>query len=91
MKFKDLTNASDAAQALMSYAIAQDSALAHLCSAAIQGEEWALTRVRDAFDVVASYREPDAVVTGDDLVSVAGLIETRRPDGAVARQPLEMP
>lgn len=86
-----MTNTNrDAIESLRNFAVEHcEIAFAHLCTSALNGEEWAAERVLGALDDIEfqKNRFNDATHQWDDndtLASIRGIVTTR-PDGATAR------
>jgi hypothetical protein len=74
-----------AIESLRSFAIACcEIEFAHLCTAALNGEQWAAERVRDALDRIGNAAEYGDAAHAVMLASVCST-DTTRPDGAIAR------
>lgn len=65
------------------------AAFIHLCTAALQGEEWAVERIDWAMDRVAAVVRDCGPLSADEFertqLHAICLIDTTRPDGAIAR------
>lgn len=69
-------------EALRNFAIDNNEvAFAHLCTAALAGEEWALSRIRWPMNVRAGRAHDDDAALLDVILAT----DTTRPDGAIAR------
>ena len=81
----DMTNTSASAiESLRTFALANNEiAFAHLCTAALAGEEWAGSRIDWALRVQAERARCN--VDEDALIRVIRATDTTRPDGAIAR------
>jgi hypothetical protein len=78
-----MTNTNNEIEALRTFAVANNEmAFAHLCTAALNGEGWAIGRVNHVITAAAAYRNRTAVRGPLALIRDA---DTARPDGAVAR------
>jgi len=76
-----MTNAIDTAaiEALRTFALTHgELAFAHLCTAALAGEPWAVIRMEDVVMLCGTF-EPAIIL---DVIRTT---DTTRPDGAVAR------
>ena len=74
---------NEAIEALRTFALTHNEiAFAHLCTAALAGEEWAINRVMLAIaPLVRTLSGPRAA----HAIQVIRAIDTSRPDGLVAR------
>lgn len=74
-------------EALRTFAVAHhEIPFAHLCSAALNGEPWAVERLAPVLERFAN--SPSFAVTeneGNFKLEIVRSIDTTRPDGAVAR------
>ena len=90
-----MTNTIDtaAAKAIRSFAVAHNELqFAHLCTAALQGEEWAVRRIGLALGDIdqmiadgATYRDGRKMTELEILLDVIRSTDTTRPDGAIAK------
>lgn len=87
-----MTNPIDAAdiEALRSFAAEHNEIqFAHLCTAALQGEEWAIDRVGDALRTIretfGGHGHPRASVVRGAQLAVIRATDTTRLDGSTAR------
>ncbi len=81
-----MTNTNTAAiESLRAFALTHNEvAFAHMCTAALAGEEWALGSIdaaRRAFCGDLTYGEPDHGIT----LAHIRIADTARPDGAIAK------
>jgi hypothetical protein len=80
-----------AAESLRTFAVSHgELAFAHLCTAALVGEEWAAERLHDAFarigaQVFSEYRSRASEEIEAVAIDVIRATDTARPDGAIAR------
>ena len=66
-------------ESLRTFALAHNEIkFAHLCTAALNGEEWAMTRMLDVIDMCDGF-------SSAGVLNVIRATDTMRPDGAVAR------
>jgi hypothetical protein len=80
-----------AIESLRGFALANNElAFAHMCTAALQGETWAVERVTDTLRRITAgleYRDADQSTNTLDCIRATN---TTRPDGAVARAGIEV-
>ncbi len=62
---------------------------AHLCTAALNGEQWAVDRVNNVLDQVVAAKDWLAERKHFTLNAIRSA-NTTRPDGAIARGPIEL-
>lgn len=62
-----------------------ESAFAHLCTAAIAGEQWAIERVEFVIGAISTITEADGDIDEAKL-AIIQVTRTIRPDGAIARR-----
>lgn len=75
---------------LHSFAAAHDEmAFAHMCVAALQGEGWAVERIADARFRMDGVLDQPAVLN-EWALTVIRSTDTTRPDGAIARDGIEI-
>ena len=81
-----MTNTDHAAiESLRTFAAAHNElAFAHLCTAALQGEEWAIERITDSKEALAAYGRTGQLDHDDTMLLIANT-DTTRPDGATPR------
>lgn len=80
----------DAIEALRTFAACRlELAFAHLCTAALAGEEWAVERVSAALTLMTNLITENHAVLDHDVAAIRLRIiratDTTRPDGAIAR------
>jgi hypothetical protein len=77
-----MPNTNTAIESLRSFALAHNEiAFAHLCTAALEGEEWAVELVDLVLEVVG----PDPTLHPEHTARIIRIADTMRPDGAIAR------
>lgn len=84
-----MTNTTNAAaiESLRSFAAANNEiAFAHLCTAALAGEQWAVERVNLAMLNIGRLAMPGSASYDEAKLEIVSAAETDRPDGAIARK-----
>lgn len=92
------TNNTATIESLRNFALTRNEiAFAHLCTAALNGEEWAIERVARAFRIIS--RRSEMIGTGDPMQDVSSdevtlevirEADTTRPDGGTSRGLVEV-
>jgi len=79
-----MPNTNTAIESLRTFAMAHNEiAFAHLCTAAIEGEEWAMERIADGTKRASV--ATSATSKRDHRIAIIRSTDTARPDGAIAR------
>ena len=63
---------------------------AHLCTAALNGEEWAIELVTDALNLISDREDEGTHSTLRATLEAIRATDTTRPDGAIARTAVEV-
>ena len=81
------TNLDTAAiESLRSFAMRHgEMPFAHLCTAALAGEEWAVERIRNAIDLKYACLSFDDDLVAQDMLKTIRSTDCTRPDGTIAR------
>lgn len=79
-------NDRDEIEGLRAFALAhREIQFSHLCTAALNGEEWAVERVEHALDRIADGDGHGQTPTDTDRLAVIRTTDTTNPDGSTAR------
>lgn len=81
-----MPNNTAAIEALRTFAVTNgEIEFAHLCTAALDGEEWAVERIGDALDLISDREDEGTHSSRRATLEAIRATDTTRPDGAIPR------